>query len=407
MSDLTKKQLNARPDAKILYRRLDRLFRGIGHEEEREGFLRAFVGEAFASLGEHLRWKASLLYLERGYGFRLEQKAGDAGGEPAASFDVSHPSLQPLFRRQVYIFDNPEAADSPYRLGIFQCPTSAAILVGQPPNRGILFYLLEYGWLREELEFSLNAIRAALGVRLLAERLRGNVKEAAAIQQSLIVEEPPLFEGYDIACRTIPAEEVGGDFYDFMTFDDQIGIAIGDASGHGLPAALLVRDVVTGLRMGVERHLKVAHVFEKLNRVIHRSMLSSRFVSLFYGELESAGNLIYVNAGHPPPMIFNGGSIDCLDRGGSVIGPLPEVAFQRGITHIQRGSVLLMCTDGILERCNRKGEFFADQGLQRVIDLNHDRPAKEILDNLFEAAFDFGGGEPWQDDATAVLVIRK
>ncbi len=83
-----------------------------------------------------------------------------------------------------------------------------------------------------------------------------------------------------------------------------LGLAIGDASGHGLPAALLVRDVVTGLRMGIEKDLKVAYVFAKLNRVIHRSNLSSRFISVFYGELEADGNLIYVNAGHFPPSLF-------------------------------------------------------------------------------------------------------
>ena len=92
---------------------------------------------------------------------------------------------------------------------------------------------------------------------------------------------------------------MGGDFYDFHDLGEgTLGIAIGDASGHGLPAALLVRDVVTGLRMGIEKELKVAHVFEKLNRVIHRSRLSSRFVSVFYAELDRDGNLVYVNAGH-------------------------------------------------------------------------------------------------------------
>ena len=96
-----------------------------------------------------------------------------------------------------------------------------------------------------------------------------------------------MFAGYDLAARSVAADEVGGDFYDFEDFgSDMLGVSIGDASGHGLPAALLVRDVVTGLRMGIEKELKVAHVFEKLNRVIHRSRLSSRFVSVFYGELE-------------------------------------------------------------------------------------------------------------------------
>src|SRR6185503_5413690 len=98
--------------------------------------------------------------------------------------------------------------------------------------------------------------------------------EAAEIQQSLLVEQAPDFAGYEIAFRSIPAEEVGGDFCDFNVLDNDIlGLAIGDASGHGLPAALLVRDVVIGMRMGIERELKVAPVLTKLNRVIHRSRL--------------------------------------------------------------------------------------------------------------------------------------
>ena len=396
-----------RLDTKLLYRKLDSLFRTIDRGQLHEDLLKSFLVESFNTLGEHLHWKAGLCYEENGDFFRLVQIAGNVGGKVPERLDVSHASLQPVFRNLVCIFDNPATGDSLCHQGWLPSSSSAAVLVGKHPNRGIFFYLLEAGWVREELEFSLNAMRSALGVRMLADRLRGSVQEAAAIQQSLLLDEPPPFDGYDIACRTLPAEEVGGDFFDFLPFSDQLGIAIGDASGHGLPAALLVRDVVTGLRMGIERHLKVAFVFEKLNRVIHRSMLSSRFVSLFYGELESTGNFIYVNAGHPPPLIFNGNSIESLDRGGSVIGPLPEVAFQRGITRIEKGSVLMLCTDGILDRRNPKGEYFGDCCLDQVIRSNRARPAKEMLDCLFDSAYEFGSGRPWEDDATGVIVIRK
>jgi sigma-B regulation protein RsbU (phosphoserine phosphatase) len=207
--------------------------------------------------------------------------------------------------------------------------------VGRRPKRHAIVFLLGDGWVREELDFALNTVRAALGSRLTDERVRGSVREAAEIQQSLLLEEPPEFPGFDIACRSIPAEEVGGDFYDFLDFGGQemLGLAIGDASGHGLPAALLVRDIVTGLRMGIEKDLKVAYVFSKLNRVIHRSNLSSRFVSVFYGELEGDGNIIYVNAGHYPPVLFFKNPTGPLQQvelstGGTVIGPLPEARFR-------------------------------------------------------------------------------
>ena len=174
--------------------------------------------------------------------------------------------------------------------------------------------------------------------------MRGSFREAAEIQRSLLADEPPVFPGFDVACRSVATEEVGGDFYDFHGLgDDILGFAIGDASGHGLPAALVVRDVVTGLRMGIEKDLKIAHVFAKLNRVIHRSRLSSRFVSVFYGELEADGNLVYVNAGHPPPILFfrhpqpgQPGDQE-LSVGGTVVGPLPEVRFRRGFARLRPG----------------------------------------------------------------------
>jgi sigma-B regulation protein RsbU (phosphoserine phosphatase) len=213
--------------------------------------------------------------------------------------------------------------------------------------------------------------------------------------------------GDELAARSVPAEEVGGDFYDFHPFaDDLMGLAIGDASGHGLPAALLVRDVVTGLRVGFERELKIASVMAKLNRVIHKSALSSRFVSVFYGELEGTGSLIYVNAGHPPPQIFSGERIVSLDIGGTVVGALPDVQFRRGVAHLDPGDVLVMCTDGILERRGKGGELGND-GVREVVRAHRGASAQELLEALFAAAEDHGAGRPWEDDASAVVVRRS
>jgi sigma-B regulation protein RsbU (phosphoserine phosphatase) len=170
-----------------------------------------------------------------------------------------------------------------------------------------------------------------------------------------------------------------------------------------------VRDVVTGLRMGLEKELKIATVFAKLNRVIHRSNLSSRFISVFYGELEADGNLIYVNAGHQPPLIFSNredGPIIELATGGTVIGPLPEASFQRGFARLRPGEVFVMCTDGILERRGIKGEFFGEERLRAAVREDLNVPAEQVLDRVFAAAFSFGLERPWEDDATLVVVRR-
>jgi sigma-B regulation protein RsbU (phosphoserine phosphatase) len=286
---------------------------------------------------------------------------------------------------------------------------AAALVVGRRPHRHVFFFLLRDGWVLEELDFALNTLRAALGSRLQDERVRGNVKEAAEIQQSLLLDEPPAFPGYELACRSLAAEEVGGDFYDFLPFGNELlGLAIGDASGHGLPAALLVRDVVTGLRMGLEKDLKIAYVFGKLNRVIHRSNLSSRFVSVFYGELESDGTLIYVNAGHQPPLIFApSGETSELRTGGTVIGPLREARFRRGFGYLPPGGVMVAVTDGILERRDEDGEFFGEERLKVLVRMSLALPAQLILERLVGVTFAFGAERPWEDDATVVVVKRR
>ncbi|PYQ20028.1 MAG: hypothetical protein DMF81_19905, partial [Acidobacteria bacterium] len=158
-----------------------------------------------------------------------------------------------------------------------------------------------------------------------------------------------------------------------------------------------------GLRMGIERELKVAPVLTKLNRVIHRSRLSSRFVSVFYGELEAGGNLIYVNAGHQPPLLFSRGGVVELATGGTVIGPLAEVKFERGVVRMEPGDALVACTDGIFDRRNPDGEFFGEARLRRLVEESP-ASAAALVDRLFASAFAFGDELPWEDDATAVVV---
>jgi sigma-B regulation protein RsbU (phosphoserine phosphatase) len=398
--------MSTRFEAKPLYRRLDSLFGALDPTRPEGEALSTFLTDGFEKLKDDLRLRAALLYAERRDGFALVKQAGVTPGPVAEQIDPAGPTLGHIFRHPVYIFADPQDAGSPVRAGLFPQGASAAILVGKRPRRHVFFFLLADGWSREELDFTLNTVRASLGARLIEERLRGGLRDAAEIQQSLLMEEAPEFPGFQIACRSLPAEEVGGDFFDFITVgDDVLGLAIGDASGHGLPAALLVRDVVTGLRMGLEKQLKVAHVFEKLNRVIHRSTLSSRFVSVFYGELEAAGSLIYVNAGHPPPQLFQGDEVLELTNGGTVVGPLPEARFRRGVAHMDPGDLLVLCTDGVLERHGREGDF-GSAGVSRVVRELPGADAETILDRLFAEAFTYGMDRPWEDDATVVVVRR-
>src|SRR5262245_26215025 len=240
-----------RLDAKLLYRRLDSLLKAFDRPQPPRVLTKTFLMQVLETLGADLRLVAGVHYAEGRDGFALQDVAGRLEGRPAELLDASSPPVALVLQHGVYIFADPDHDDAPARHGLLPRRASAGVALGRRPDRHLLFIVLAEGWVREELDFTLNTIRATLGARLMEERMRGNIRQAAEIQQSLLLEEPPAFPGFDLAAHSLPAEEVGGDFYDFVRFgDDLLGLAIGDASGHGLPAALLVRDVVTGLRMG-------------------------------------------------------------------------------------------------------------------------------------------------------------
>ena len=393
-------------EAKLLYRRLDALFRSIEKARTPRRLVEAFLDGVLRELAEPLRLKSASLYMERPSGFRLSKQTGDP---LKGAFDTLGPEVPPLslvLQHGVFLHGDPATLElaTPYGLA----HAFAACVVGRRPRRYVYVFALAEGFQREEIDFVLNTLRASLSSRLVEERLQGGLREAAEIQGSLLPDVAPSFASFDIAQRSHPAEEVGGDFFDYRNIwpGELLGIAIGDASGHGLPAALLVRDVVIGLRMGLERDLRIASVFQRLNRVIHESTLSSKFISVAYAELEKDGTLTYVNAGHPAPLLITSTSLAHLTEGGTVIGPLPDARFKRGLAVLPPGGCLALCTDGILERRNAHDEFFGEARLVDAIRRHLHRPARDLLAAVFKECEAFGGLRPFEDDATLVIVKR-
>jgi Serine phosphatase RsbU, regulator of sigma subunit len=258
---------------------------------------------------------------------------------------------------------------------------------------------------REDILFSLNLIRYTINQRLRADKYQSLIVEAQQIQQSILPQRVPQYAGFDIWGKTVSADVVSGDFYDFIPISNNIlGLAIADGSGHGLPAALVVRDIYMGLRMATDRDFKIIRTMEKLNRIIHRGRLTTKFVSLFYGELETGGILIYCNAGHNFPFILraDGITIELLSNGGPVLGPTPDATYMRGFAKLAAGDLLCMYTDGIVEAHNAADEEFSLERLEMLVAENRERPAKEIGKEILARVTEWGPGE--QDDRTVVIV---
>ena len=268
----------------------------------------------------------------------------------------------------------------------------------------------------EEVQtFETIANQAAVAIhlsRLHRERLEARQVEqelaiAAGIQANLMPSQIPQIEGIDIAVWYKPCAEVGGDFYDFIDLPEKnLGIAIGDASGKGIPAALLMASVCTSLRVQAENIYDMREVVGRVNRLLHRYTLLEQFATLFYGVFNIRQRVLtFVNAGHNYPLLFRGDQIVPLKTGGPPLGFFPGKAYQEEVIQILPGDILILYTDGFVEAMNRDDEFFEEHRLQQVICGHRGLRSGEIVQALEQAVIEFTGDSArYADDRTAVVL---
>lgn len=395
-------------DPKTFYRELDSIIARIDTEKSDSNFFFTIISELKHKFGKTLSIDQIFIYEQRGEDFVLLKDGRDSKVLPINDhLNGEMKAVKSVLKHGSYIYDHPDL------LNAFQFPPEmnnivpAAIVIYSPEGNWLMVFGLQTGWIREEITLFLNALRTAFNYRLFSDMIRTEYERAEQIQRSLLPKERPEVAGYQIYGQSLAAERVGGDFYEYYQFDeDYFGAAIGDASGHGLPAALLVRDVVIGLRMGLTNEMRTVHTLKKLNQVIQRSTYSTNFVSLFIGEIENDGNLFYVNAGHPPPFLVSGKNITDLEATGITLGFLSEISLRRAYLKLESNSVLVMYTDGIIERENSGEEQFDVKRLKQLVVKNQSRSAREIVQLIYRTVFAFGEKTSWKDDATLV-VIKK
>jgi sigma-B regulation protein RsbU (phosphoserine phosphatase) len=262
----------------------------------------------------------------------------------------------------------------------------------------------------EELIATLNIIRLAINQKLREERMLAIMEDTRQIQNSILPRHLPDPGDFEIAARSVAAEIVGGDFYDVIVLDESMhAVVVADATGHGLPAALQVRDVFTGLRMGLSREFKVTRTLERLNRIIHQSRLATKFVSLFLAEIHNNGTVLYCNAGHPPALLLRAdSSVERLRTGGIILGPTPAATYTIGTTQMLPGDVLVLYTDGITEAHGiASDEEYGEDRLLHLIRAARLQDPVAIVDRVFTDVADFSQTSPPEDDQTVLVVKRR
>jgi sigma-B regulation protein RsbU (phosphoserine phosphatase) len=256
------------------------------------------------------------------------------------------------------------------------------------------------------------AITAEVAARA---KYRRELEIAHDVQERLFPQEYPPVAGLDYAGACRPALGVGGDYYDFVPLTPtRLGVAIGDVSGKGMPAALLMATLRAFLRGQTIHHSEsqpndLTEVMTNLNALVFESSAANRYATFFYGEFDAVSRVLtYVNGGHNPPMLFrqssHGAEVVRLDAGGPVIGLMETCSYRQGSVTLERGDVLVAYTDGVSESMNAADEEWGEERLTQAVRPHRSLPARALIDHVMKSADAFVAGAPQHDDMTLVVV---
>jgi serine phosphatase RsbU (regulator of sigma subunit) len=283
-------------------------------------------------------------------------------------------------------------------------PIIHALARGQGKEAGLL--------LRNHVETVLEFLKKSDSG--LHRALRKDLERAKDVQQAFFPQQSLSIPG--LTCETFyqPAQSIGGDYYDFFPLQGgRWGIAIGDVSGKGIGAALLMASLQASLKaQALHPHLDVAIIMSEVNRLVHESSPGHFFASLFYGEYQPATRVLkYVNAGHNPPMVLRWRDGRCdvfpLETEGTPVGALEAAEYTSATIRLEIGDLFVAYTDGITEAEDSQGEFWGQRRLENLLRSCRNRTPREIIKFILDEVSAFSKGPSQRDDITLVVIRAK
>jgi phosphoserine phosphatase RsbU/P len=230
---------------------------------------------------------------------------------------------------------------------------------------------------------------------------------ACDVQRGFMNHLDPAIDTLSYSARCRQVGELGGDCYDFIPLSgNRLAVAVGDASGKGLAAALMIASVQSSVRTAASLSGNdLARVIGVVNRQVHATSLANRYATLFYGVFDgTVRTLRYVNAGHNPPIVFRrNGAIICLETGGLPVGISPNCAYKEGVVQLNPGDLVLAYSDGVIEATNPAGEEWGVEGLRRAVTEGGAYCVNDIIHAIFTSMDEFSRGRQ-TDDATVVVL---
>jgi serine phosphatase RsbU (regulator of sigma subunit) len=245
---------------------------------------------------------------------------------------------------------------------------------------------------------------------IMRRSIEQELRMARDIQQALLPKDSPRLDSWKISHRYLPAREVGGDFYDFLELPGgRLGLVVGDATGHGMPAALVMATARSMLRAVAQASDSPGEVLRRTNDPLVVDIPPNMFVTCFYGILDpSSGRLLYANAGHDPPYLRRGGGdAEELRARGMPLGLMPGMSYEEKETLLEPGNSALLYSDGLVEAHDAGGEMFGFPRLRALV-AEHGDEEKSLVDSLLEELYSFTE-EGWEqeDDITLLMLQRS
>jgi len=241
------------------------------------------------------------------------------------------------------------------------------------------------------------------------QKLEDELNVARTIQNKLLPRSLPKIPGYDFYGLNHSSKQVGGDYYDFIPLrNNRLALAIGDVSGKGVPASLLMANLQAGLRTILQEDMPLPKIVQNLNLLIYQNTDPDKYITFFIGILDTAKNTLeFVNAGHNPPYLFSPTKgITSLRAGGIILGMLPEFTYETGLIRLEKGDVLLCYTDGVNEAINLNEEEFGEERIEALLKTEASRSCKQIAERIINAITTFSNSAEQYDDITVLLAKR-
>ncbi|MBI4535409.1 MAG: SpoIIE family protein phosphatase [Ignavibacteriae bacterium] len=240
------------------------------------------------------------------------------------------------------------------------------------------------------------------------QKLEDELLIAREIQKGLLPNELPTIAGIDIAATNVSSKQVGGDYYDVIPISDgRYVIAIGDVSGKGTPAALLMANIQATIRALVPFNLPLNDLTQRVNDLMCENTGGDRFVTFFWGIIDvTSMSLSYVNAGHNYPYLIHGdGSVERLSKGGMILGVMKTlVPYEEATVDLRSGDILILFTDGVSEAMSKDSEEYGEQRMEAAVHAHTDGTAQSIISAVHEDIQCFTAGGPQSDDITMMVV---